>query len=174
METNLFLYDGQTITAKEFIQKLFNTLSLPAFFNDEEELKKIWSSPITRSELLRKLNDNGFTTEDLKNIQKLIEAEKSDLYDVLEYIAFTKRPITRQARVENSESKIYNELSDNQKEFIQFILIKYIEGGVEELGIDRLSDLLKLKYQGILEGQQALGNIDAIKKLFIGFQKHLY
>ena len=174
METNLFFYDGNTITAKEFIQKLFNTLSLPTFFNDEEELKKIWSSPITRSELLRKLNDNGFTTEDLKNIQKLIEAEKSDLYDVLEYIAFTKRPITRQARVENSESKIYNELSDNQKEFIQFILTKYIEGGVEELGIDRLADLLKLKYQGVLEGQQVLGNIDSIKKLFIDFQKHLY
>ena len=50
----------------------------------------------------------------------------------------------------------------------------YIEGGVEELGIDRLSDLLELKYQGVLEGQQVLGNIDTIKKLFIDFQKHLY
>ena len=65
-------------------------------------------------------------------------------------------------------------LQVKRNKFIQFILTKYIEGGVEELGIDRLSDLLELKYQGVLEGQQVLGNIDSIKKLFIDFQKHLY
>ena len=35
---------------------------------------------------LNKLEDNGFTRQDLKSIQTLIEAEDSDIFDVLEHI----------------------------------------------------------------------------------------
>ena len=174
MSTNLFYFQGQPVSAEEFIKKLFNTIVLPTFFKNEEELKRIWSSPITRNELLKKLEDNGFSKQDLKSIQSLIEAENSDLFDVLEYIAYSKKPVSRETRVAKAEDKIYSNLSEKQREFIDFVLSRYVEGGVEELDINRLSDLLTLKYKAIYDGEKVLGNVDGIKKMFIDFQKHLY
>ena len=51
---------------------------------------------------------------------------------------------------------------------------KYVEGGVDELDINRLSDLIELKYKTIHDGQKVLGNPESIKKTFIEFQKFLY
>lgn len=174
MSTTLFMVDGNPISSEEFIKKLFNTIKLPSFFNSEEELRKIWSSPITRKELLNKLEHNGFTRQDLKSIQTLIEAEDSDLFDVLERIAYSKQPISRVERVTKAEDKIHTNLNDRQKEFIDFVLERYALGGVEELDMDRLSDLITLKYRTVSDGQKVLGDIDGIKNMFIGFQKHLY
>ncbi|MDA8822301.1 DEAD/DEAH box helicase family protein [Candidatus Pelagibacter bacterium] len=174
MSTYLFYFQGQPVTAEEFIKKLFNTIVLPTIFKNEDELRKMWSSPITRNELIKKLEDNGFSKPDLKQIQTLIEAEDSDIFDVLEHIAYSKKPIPRTVRVTNAENKIHKNLNDKQKEFIDFVLSKYVEGGVDELDINRLSDLIELKYRTIHDGQKALGDADSIKNTFIEFQKHLY
>ena len=174
MSTSLFYFQGQPVTAEEFIKKLFNTITLPSILKSEEELRKLWSSPITRNELLKKLEDNGFTKQDLKSIQTLIEAEDSDIFDVLEYIAYSKKPIQRTTRVANAENEIHKNINDKQKEFIDFVLNKYVEGGVDELDINRLSDLIELKYKTIHDGQKVLGSPESIKKTFIGFQKFLY
>ena len=174
MSTTLFYFQGQQVSAEEFIKKLFNTITLPAFFKSEEELREMWSSPITRNTLLKKLEDNGFTKQDLKSVQTLIEAEDSDIFDVLEHIAYQKKPIPRKTRVANAEEKIHSNLSDNQKDFIDFVLSKYVEGGVEELDINRLSDLIVLKYKAIQDGERILGNPEGIKNMFVDFQKHLY
>ena len=174
MSTSLFYFQGQPVTAEEFIKKLFNTITLPNILKSEEELRKLWSSPITRNELFKKLEDNGFTKQDLKSIQTLIEAEDSDIFDVLEYIAYSKKPIQRATRVANAESKIYSNLNANQKEFIDFVLSKYVEAGVDELDINRLSDLVILKYKSLHDGQKVLGDPDKIKDTFIDFQKYLY
>jgi type I restriction enzyme, R subunit len=174
MSTTLFMFDGNPISSEEFIKKLFNTIKLPSFFSSEEELRRIWSSPITRKELLNKLEQNGFSKQDLKSIQTLIEAEDSDLFDVLERIAYSKQPISRIERVTKAEDKIHANLNNRQKEFIDFVLEKYASGGVEELDIDRLSDLITLKYRTVSDGQKSLGDIDGIKNMFIEFQKYLY
>ena len=174
MSTSLFYFQGQPVTAEEFIKKLFNTITLPSILKSEEELRKLWSSPITRNELLKKLEDNGFTKQDLKSIQTLIEAEDSDIFDVLEHIAYSKIPIQRATRVANAEGKIHSNLDANQKEFIDFVLSKYVEGGVDELDINRLSDLVILKYNTLHDGQKILGDADKIKNTFINFQKYLY
>ena len=137
-------------------------------------LREIWSSPITRNELLKKLGDNGFTKQDLKSIQTLIKAENSDLFDVLEHIVYSREPILRAARVSAAEEKIHSNLSEKQKDFIDFVLGKYVEGGVEELDINRLSDLIELKYHTVSDGQKVLGDIEDKKNTFINFQKHLY
>jgi len=174
MSTSLFYFHGIPVSAEEFIKRLFNTITLPEILKSEEELRELWSSPITRNELLKKLEDNGFTKQDLKSIQTLIEAEDSDIFDVLEHVAYSKKPIQRATRVANAEDEIYKDLNDKQKEFIDFVLSKYVEGGVEELDINRLSSLVELKYKSLHDGQKALGDADKIKSTFIDFQKHLY
>ncbi len=104
---------------------------LPDFFNSEEELRNIWSSPITRKALLDQLDAAGYGKEELVTLQKLIDAEKSDLFDVLDYISFSVRPITRATRVAEAQTSIFHLLDNKQKEFLEFVLSKYIEAGVE-------------------------------------------
>ena len=174
MSTYLFYFQGNPVTAEEFIKKLFNTIVLPTIFKNENELRKMWSSPITRNELIKKLEDNGFSKPDLKQIQTLIEAEDSDIFDVLEHIAYSKKPIPRTTRVTNAENEIHKNLNDNQKEFIDFVLSRYVEGGVDELDLNRLSSLIEIKYNTIHDGLKVLGNVDDIRNTFIDFQKHLY
>jgi type I restriction enzyme R subunit len=173
MATTLFYdADGKPLTAEEFIEKLFG--KLPDFFKNEEQLRKIWSKPDTRKALLEKLADAGFGKEQLQIMQSLINAEKSDLFDVLEYVSYAVQPITREVRVAKAQSNIFSALSNEQKQFVEFVLSKYIETGVEELDQEKLPDLLKLKYHALDDAQQILGSIQAIRNIFIEFQKFLY
>ncbi|MDQ3005583.1 MAG: DEAD/DEAH box helicase family protein [Chloroflexota bacterium] len=173
MASTLF-YDssGKPITAEEFMEKLFG--KLPELFNNEEELRRIWSHPGTRKAFLDQLAEAGFGKEQLLIMQSLINAEKSDLFDVLEYISFVRQPITREKRVANAQSKIFASLSVEQKLFVEFVLSKYIETGVEELDQEKLPFLLTLKYKAIEDAKETLGTIESIRNLFIGFQQHLY
>jgi len=170
--TSFWGADGKPISAEEFLHNLFGTL--PDFFNSEDELRAIWSSPITRKAFLEKLNEAGYGKEELSILQRIVDAEKSDLFDVLEYVAFAAKPITREARVEKAASAIYNGLDDKQKEFLEFVLSKYIETGVDELDQQKLPGLLELKYQSISDAVEILGGVNRIQTTFIAFQKHLY
>jgi type I restriction enzyme R subunit len=108
-------------------------------------------------------------------LQKLIDAEKSDLFDVLEYVFNSDiKPMTREARVAAAQATIFALLDNKQKEFIEFVLSKYIETGVEELDQEKLPILLTNKYQSLEDAKGILGDVANISKLFIEFQQHLY
>ncbi|MFZ1042232.1 MAG: type I restriction-modification enzyme R subunit C-terminal domain-containing protein [Anaerolineales bacterium] len=170
--TLFYSSDGRPISAEQFLQNLFG--KLPEFFKNEAELRRIWSSPITRKALLEKLAEAGFGKEELSVMQSLVNAEKSDLFDVLEYISFAKEPITREVRVATAQSRIFSSLSVEQKQFLEFVLSKYIETGVEELDQEKLPELLTLKYMALDDAQKILGTVETIRNTFIGFQKYLY
>lgn len=174
MASTLF-YDasGKPISAEEFMEKLFG--KLPDFFKNEDELRRIWASPITRRALLEKLSEAGFGRDQLALMQSLINAENSDLFDVLEYIYNGDfQPIPREVRVAKAQHQIFASLNSQQKEFIEFVLSKYIETGVEELDQEKLPSLLLLKYQAIEDAKEILGTVENIRNMFINFQKFLY
>lgn len=165
--TSFWSADGKPISAEEFLNNLFG--ELPNFFKNEDELRLLWSNPITRKTLLEKLDEAGFGKEELSTLQQLIDAERSDLYDVLEYVFNSDiKPITR------AEATIFALLNDKQKEFIEFVLSKYIETGVEELDQEKLPILLTNKYQSLEDAKEILGDVANISSLFIEFQKYLY
>ena len=172
INTSFWNADGKPISAEEFLQNLFG--KLPNFFKNEDELRKIWSNPTTRSTFLKSLEEAGFGKEELSTIQRLIDAEKSDLFDVLEYVSFAIKPITRKERVQIAKPIIFAKLDDKQKEFLDFVLSKYIETGVEELDQEKLPSLLELKYRSITDASEELGSIDEIRETFIAFQECLY
>ncbi len=170
--TSFWSAGGRPISAEEFLQNMFG--KLPDFFKSEEELRKVWSNPITRKILLEKLDDAGYGKDELTTLQKLINAEKSDLFDVLEYVSFAVKPITREARVAKAQSNIFALLNNKQKEFLEFVLSKYIETGVEELDQEKLPELLTLKYHALDDAKEMLGSVQNIRAIFIDFQKYLY
>ena len=172
MSTSFWSADGKPVSAEEFITNLFGTL--PSFFHTEEELRTLWSNPVTRKTLLEKLADAGYGKDELSLLQKIVDAEKSDLFDALEYLSFAIKPITREARVANAEKIIYAMLTAEQKVFVNFVLAKYIECGVEELDQEKLPHLLELKYYSLNDAAEKLGGVGLIRNTFIDFQKHLY
>src|SRR5690606_33871407 len=93
MATTFWSADGKPMSAAQFLEVLFG--ALPEFFRDEDQLREIWSNPETRKALLQGLAEKGFGREALAEMQKAIEAEDSDLYDVLAYVAYTRAPVTR-------------------------------------------------------------------------------
>lgn len=173
ISTSFWSADGKPISAEEFLNNLFG--ELPKLFKDEEELRKLWSNPMTRKVLLENLDAAGFPKDDLLTLQKLVDMEKSDLYDVLEYV-FNGDYIamTREARAKAAEATIFALLNDKQKEFITFVLSKYIETGVDELDQEKLPILLTNKYQSLEDAKEILGDVANISRLFIEFQEHLY
>jgi len=94
---------------------------------------------------------------------------------VLEYVFNSEiKPITREARVAAAQATIFALLDDKQKEFIDFVLSKYVETGVEELDQEKLPILLTNKYQSLEDAKEALGEVANIRALFIDFQQYLY
>ena len=170
--TSFWSADGKPISTQEFLDKMFG--ELPEFFRDENELRKIWANPETRRIFLEKIATLGFGLEQLETLQKMINAEKSDLFDVLAFFSFHKTVITRSDRVQWAERDIMSGLSDTEKEFIEFILRRYVESGFEELNQDRLPQLLRLKYHSLHDAEKQLGDPEKIRHAFFAFQEELY
>jgi type I restriction enzyme R subunit len=107
-------------------------------------------------------------------MQRLIDAENSDLLDVLEYIKFATPPISCTEWVAGARSHIFDLLDEGQAEFLDFVLQKYIESGVDELAQEKLPDLLTLKYQALTDAQRRLGSVSTIRSTSESFQQYLY
>ncbi len=174
MTSTYFYVDGKPISAEEFLKKTFDTLQLPGLFGSEEKLREIWANPLTRRDLMSNLEKEGCHKDDLLKLQELINAEDSDLFDVLQYIAYAKETVSRAARVETNKDNIYTLLNAQQREFVSYVLRNYVEVGVDELDVEKLSTVLAAKYGSTHSAQQQLGSVEDIKRTFIEFQKHLY
>lgn len=173
MSTTFWHPDGSPMSAQQFMEMLFG--KLPEFFKDEAELRAIWSAPDTRAKLLHGLTEKGFGREQLAEMQKIIDAENSDLFDVLAHVAYAVPPVTREVRAANARVYINTQFSAKQRTFLDFVLQHYITVGVEELDQDKLTPLLRLKYHdSIADAVADLGRPDEIGKVFAGFQRYLY
>jgi len=173
MMTTFWHPDGTPMSAQQFMEMLFG--KLPEFFKDEAELRELWSAPDTRNMLLMGLAEKGFGHEQLAEMQKIIDAEKSDLFDVLAYVAYALPPLTRRERADRAQVAINQRFNTKQQSFLNFVLAHYVGEGVDELDQEKLTPLLHLKYFNSTSDAIAdLGEPDEIRKVFVGFQKYLY
>ncbi len=171
--TSFWHPDGTPMSAVQFMEALFG--KLPEFFKDEDELRAIWSAPDTRRKLLDGLAEKGFGRDQLLEMQKIIDAEKSDIFDVLAFVAYAEAPLTREQRAERAQAVIGTQFSDKQLAFLTFVLAHYVTSGVDELDEAKLGPLLKLKYNNsIADAFADLGSPDQVRNAFVVFQRHLY
>jgi len=148
---------------------------LPEFFKNEEELRALWSVPDTRKKLLEGLAEKGFGKDQLAEMQKIIDAEKSDLFDVLAHVAYALPTLTRQERATRATVVFSTHFNPKQQVFLDFVLSHYVSQGVEELDREKLTPLLLLKYNNsIADAVADLGKPEEIGRVFSGFQKYLY
>ncbi len=171
VSTSFWGPDGRPMSSAEFLTALYG--QLPALFRDEAELRRLWSDPATRRQLLESLAEKGYGPDVLAELQSLIDAERSDLFDVLAYVAYAAEPVTRTERAERAKVVVDQRFHDEKAVFLHFVLSHYIDLGVGELDREKLAPLLRLKYGDSIQ--------DAIRRVgpdigedFRQFQRHLY
>lgn len=172
VSTSFWSADGRPMSAQQFLESLFGTL--PELFKNEAELREIWSDPTTRRALVDRLSEKGFGKEQLAEMQHIIDADNSDLFDVLGYVAFALPTQTRRTRAARARLDKMA-LTERQRAFLDFVLAQYVREGVEELDTDKLTPLLKLRYNNaISDAVTDLGDTKTIRQMFVGFQRYLY
>jgi type I restriction enzyme R subunit len=171
--TSFWHPDGKPMSSQQFIELLYG--QLPEFVKDEAELRRLWSSPDTRSKLLQGLAEKGFGAEQLAEMQSIISAEHSDLFDVLAHVAYALAPIPRETRAQQARLYIHSRFTSKQQLFLDFVLQHYVSSGVQELAQEKLAPLLRIRYQNsIADAVADLGKPEQIGELFTGFQRYLY
>lgn len=169
--TSFWSAEGKPISAKQFLENLYG--SLPAFFTDEADLKAQWSVPSTRRKLLEKLAEKGFTKMQLEEFQRILNAENSDIFDVLSYVAYNSEILERTERAEKARLQ-FTHVDEHYKDFLEFVLKQYVTNGFEELDDEKLSSFLQLKYHSIQDAKAKLGDVKTIRNQFIDYQRYLY
>ena len=168
--------DGTPLSAEEFLKQLVG--SLPSLYKNVEQLIKIWKNPSERAILFKELENSGFSTKNLQDLKSMMNAEDSDIFDVLAYLSFNTPMKTRKERVVKvkSKEKLFNIYSDYKAiDFLNFVLERYEQDGVEELGEDKLGDLIKLSSFGtIQDAEQAFGGLHQIKQAYNDLQANIY
>ena len=173
IETTYVGDDGKPLKTNEYLELLIGILG--KFYNDEQGLREIWSSPKNRKDLLNKLGEMNIDESQLNDLKEIFEAQNSDIYDVLSHISFNLDIKTRSERVIAVESSTFVEKYHNEKakEFIEFILERYKKDGVKEFDEDKLSDLVKLSGFDRSELRQSFGNYN-IRDEYFGLQREIY
>jgi type I restriction enzyme, R subunit len=114
--TTFWHADGTPMSAQQFMEMLFG--QLPHFFKNEDELRALWSAPDTRAKLLAGLAEKGFGKDQLTEMQKIIDAEKSDLFDVLAYVAYALPTLSREQRATNAKRSWARDSTPSSKPFL--------------------------------------------------------
>ena len=171
--TSFWHPDGRPMSAREFLEALYGRL--PEFFKNEAELRELWSDPDTRAKLLEGLAGQGFGPEQMGEMAKILQAEKSDLFDVLAHVAYALPPLTREERASGARLKIRTAFTSKQQDFLDFVLTHYVSVGVGELEREKAVPLLKLRYgNAMADAVKELGPAAEIRAMFAGFQRYLY
>ena len=69
-----------------------------------------------------------------------------------------------------TENKIYNLLNNKQREFVGYVLRKYIDVGVDDLDISNLSTLLAARYENLDTVTEELGEVAGVQEIFTSIQ----
>lgn len=176
--TEKFQFGDRLVTAKELVEILFG--QLPAFFNSSEDLRTQWENPKTRQELLSQLEREGFAEDKLEMIRRVVKVdghdlEKCDLYDVLEYLAYSTTPIERAKRVEIVKKDYVLKQKIQNQQFLIMILDYYERNGFKELASENLKTFIDLKFHSMPDAVKYLNMKPAeIRQAYYELQHEIY
>ena len=147
-------FGDELLSIEQYIQRLFGTL--PHFLAGEEDLRKRWSQPDTREQLLDVLAESGFPEDKLEMTRRILDMDQCDMLDVLAFIAYNTTPMERQRRAEILKKQVQAKYTAAQQDFVNYIMELYVRNGFKELSSDNLPNIINMKYHS---------TPDALKKL---------
>ena len=141
---------------------------------NEDQLRAIWAAPENRQRFLEQLDDRGYDRGRLDDIQRLIDAPDSDLYDVLGYVLYANSPKTRRERANDLRRDGLKQIEGELRQLLLDILQSYEIHGESELEIPKLASFLRGRYGSVSEGKSHLGELPPVQAAFRQMQTQLY
>ena len=100
--------------------------------------------------------------------------QKSDLLDVLEYIAYNSTPRSTLFPYTTLFRSV-DTLNKEQREFDNLILQYYISNGFKELSVDNLKTFISIKFNSVSDAKESLQMTPVeIREHYFELQKRLY
>ena len=141
----------RTVQFTQYAKEQVSTL-----FTDAKAFRAAWADAEQREDIMAELESRGISLEQLSDITKLTDA---DPFDLLCFVAFDLKPMTRRERAERvRKAATLAAYTNGAREIIDLILDKYVQFGLTELNA------------GVLEVKPISdkGNITEIAALFGG------
>ena len=172
MASTTYWFEGRPVSSQEFLERLFGDLH--DLVATEAALRTAWGDPETRRRLISGLADRGYDWDRLEKMRTLIDAQESDVFDVLAYVRFTLIPKTRRERADHARQHGLDGYTAEMREFLRDVLAAYERHGVTELGYDKLSDFLKSKYGTTSDASRTLGDAASVRAGFAAIQSVMF
>lgn len=116
--------------AKEHITTMFSSVS---------DFHHKWNDLQARKHIMEELENNGISIEQLMDITKQKEV---DPFDLLCFVAFDLKPLTRKQRVDllkKNKADFFSHYTDKAKDILNMISEKYIDFGLNQIRPDIIS-----------------------------------
>lgn len=175
IETTYVGDDGIPLRTEEYLELLIGILG--RYYDNESQLREIWSNPKNRKDLLSKLKEMNIDDEQLNDLKLIFDSKDSDIYDVLAHLSFNMDIKTQSERVMAVEHSDFIEKYHNQKakQFLEFILRRYEKDGYRELEEENLGDLIKLSGMGTVRDlAKEFGSREYLTESYFSIQKEIY
>ena len=157
----------RTIEFTQYAKEQVTTL-----YTDAKAFQAAWADPHQRQNFLSELDSKGIDIGEIAEIMKLADL---DPFDVLCYVAYDLKPITRRERAEKvKKATILDSYSAKAREIINLILDKYIQFGLNELNADVLEVTPISDYGNTMEIATLFGGAPNLLKALDNIQKLLY
>ena len=159
----------QTIQYTKYTKEKITNL-----YPSEDEFKEAWLNLGIRKNIILQLEEQGILIEDLKKITKLVDV---DAFDLLRYVAFDLKPLTRKQRANlllKNKADLFSEYSEGAREIIEIIISKYVDFGLDQLKPEIIQVEPISSKGNILEIADRFGGIYKFKTLINELQKQLY
>ncbi len=150
---------------------------LGGYYDDESQLRGVWSNPKNRKDLLLKLKEMNIDDEQLNDLKLIFDSKNSDIYDVLAHLSFNTDIKTQSERVVAAWHSDFIDKFHNQKakQFLEFILKRYEKDGFKELEEDKLGDLIRLSGMGSVRDLSGeFGGAERLRDSYFELQREIY
>lgn len=151
--------------AKEQIVTLFPTIN---------DLRNSWNNLDQRNHIFDELKNSGITIEQLLDLTKQKEL---DPFDLLCYVAFDLKPMTRKQRADllkKNKPDFFAHYSEKARDVLNMILEKYIDYGLNQIRPDIISVEPITQKGNAIEILDEFGGIEEFTKAIKELQSLLY
>ena len=164
---------GKHLSSEDFIKKILG--ELPKLYQNEHDLRLAWANPETREKFLKNLEYIWLDAEQIENLKKIFEAEKSDIFDILAYISYGNEIKNRTERSKIAKSILEKYKNPKAKDFLQFLLELYEREWIMNFKKDGLSSKIELFNRWLAREIAAeFGWVQELKQAYYDLQKGIY
>lgn len=167
------LLDSELVSVQVFFERFFKAIQ--ALKLSAKELVEQWADEDQRTHILEVLKQQSFGTDELKKGQSFLELQRSDILDVLLYVAYVEKPLLREMRAQFATPYVET-LPHEQQKVARIVLAQYENDGVWTIQRIGFSELLKQHYGSLGEAvvNLQIGNIQDLVGWYLALQKRLY